>query len=80
VEGCERDDGIEAVRVRLPRLEVGADNRDIRELAELAPRGGGELLSELDADDLETAFGQRPRRLPGPGPELENAAARRDSG
>jgi hypothetical protein len=74
VEGSERDDRVEVRSLRLPRLEVGDDDACLRDVG---ARDRGELRAQLDRGYLGPALGERPRRLPGAGPDLEDARAER---
>ncbi|HET9116095.1 MAG TPA: hypothetical protein VFN33_08380 [Gaiellaceae bacterium] len=70
VEGCKREDGVEARSLRLPRLELG--DEQLR-LGNVAPRDLRQLRRELDSRHRVAATHQLGRRLPGAGPDLEHA-------
>ncbi len=76
MEGRERDNRVEAALVRLPRLEVRVDDLDAGKFGEVALRRLSQPGPELDGDEPEAAPRQWQRRLPGPGADLEDAAAR----
>jgi hypothetical protein len=59
VERRERDDRVESRVRRVPGLEVGGDDLDVRKAAQVSPSPLGELLAELDARDPKTATGER---------------------
>jgi hypothetical protein len=75
VERSERHDPVELSSLRLPCFERSVHDLHDREGGELPARDRSEALAELDADDLQTARGQRQRRLTCPASDLENAAA-----
>jgi hypothetical protein len=76
VDRVDRDDGVEGRPGRIPRLEGGRDDLDVRERGELVTRKRGKSLPELDAHDLEATLGQRERRLAGSAANLDDACAR----
>ena len=77
VECGEGEDRIELCSLRLPAVEVGVDHLDRREVRQLAPRDGGELLAEFDAGDRVAALCKRQRGLAGAAADLDETSPRR---
>ena len=71
VEGVERHDRVETRLARVPVLERRGHDFDSRESSVLLAGDGGELLAELDRDDLEPALGKWHRRLARSAADLE---------
>src|SRR5437763_1618542 len=68
-----REHGVEPLALRVPRLEVGAD--DVDAIAELRqpPRGErGEICADLHRLHPQAALEERPSRLSRPGANLED--------
>jgi hypothetical protein len=79
VDPVERGRGqhkVERLAGERPVLERRRDHLDRREAGEVPAGDGGQVLSELDRHDPATAFGQRHRRLPRPGTDLQHPDAR----
>jgi hypothetical protein len=73
VERVERNHGVEVVAGGVPLLERRGDDLHAWERRQLPPREVGKSLSELDADDLEPAVGERQGCLAGSAADLEKA-------
>jgi hypothetical protein len=75
VKRREGDDRVERAAARLPGLELRSHDLDGGKRRQLPAGDLGERRAQLDSDDLEPSLGERQRRLPRPGPDLEHASA-----